>query len=79
MHHKVTNKHTNMQTNTSQIQDIPALTALRNMEIGETCSFPIERMSYIRSLTSRFGLEWNKTFRTKTDRELRIIKVARTS
>lgn len=49
------------------------------MEIGETCSFPIERTSYIRSLTSRFGLEWNKTFRTKTDRELRIIKVARTS
>ncbi len=57
----------------------PILTALREMEIGESVIYPIERTSYVRSACVTFGLEWGKKFKTSTNRVDRTITVTRNS
>lgn len=59
--------------------DRPVLTALREMEIGETLVYPISRTSYIRTACVSFGLEWGKKFKTTTSRENRTVTVLRVS
>lgn len=57
----------------------PVLTALREMEIGETLVYPISRTSYIRAACVSFGLEWGKKFKTSTNRADSTITVIRTA
>lgn len=57
--------------------DKPVLATLRDMELGDAATFPIERTSYLRSLCATFGVEWNRKFSTKTDRIERTITVTR--
>lgn len=59
--------------------DKPALKTLREMEVGDSATFPIERTSYISSVCVRFGLQWGKKFKTSTNRETRTITVTRAS
>lgn len=59
--------------------DRPVLTALREMEIGETLVYPISRTSYIRTACVSFGLEWGKKFKTSTSRADSTITVIRTA
>ena len=55
----------------------PALATLRDLEVGESCSFPAERASYIKSISSQFGFEWGRKFATRNNRENRTITVLR--
>ena len=41
-------------------------------------SFPACRISYVRSICSRYGFEWDKDFATHVNRESRTIEVVRT-
>ena len=52
----------------------PVLTAL---EIGDTVSFPISRLKSVRTQASELGVIYNRQFKTKTDREKRVIIVKR--
>lgn len=52
----------------------PVLTAL---EIGDTVSFPITRLKSVRTQASELGVIYNRQFKTKTDREKRVIIVKR--
>ncbi len=58
--------------------DKPVLSSLREMAIGDTLTFPISRASYIYSVCNRFGFQWEKKFKTATNREARTITVTRT-
>ena len=60
-----------------KITDRPILTALRELEIGESITCPAERTSYLRSVCVSFGLEWNKKFKTSTNREERTVTATR--
>lgn len=52
---------------------------LINMQVGDTVTFPIERLKSVRSQASELGAILNVTYVTKTDRHERTIEVTRTS
>lgn len=54
----------------------PALIA---MEVGNTISFPIERLKSVRTQASELGAIYERQFKTRTDRIARIIEVTRVS
>ncbi len=54
------------------------LSSLRELQTGESLTFPASRASYVSSACVRFGLEWGRKFRTATDRHARTITVTRT-
>ncbi len=60
-----------------KIIDKPVLTALRELEIGQSVTYPAERSSYVKSACSQFGFEWGKKFTTANNREERTITVTR--
>lgn len=47
------------------------------MEIGDEASWSLIQMSSVRTVASQVGLELNRFYRSKTDRETRQIKVQR--
>lgn len=51
---------------------------LRNMARGESISFPAAKAGSIRSVAYSYGFQWDKTFKTSTNREDRMIIVTRT-
>ena len=53
------------------------LSQLREMKVGETRSFPVSKMSYIRMIACNFGLQWNMKFYTKVNREQKTINITR--
>lgn len=55
----------------------PMLAVLRDLEVEESHSYPLERMSSLKTMCTNFGAQWNKKFSTKIDREKRIITVTR--
>ena len=55
----------------------PILTALRELEVGESCTYPAERTSYLKSACTTFGFEWGKKFTTTTDRKERTVTATR--
>nr|WP_304976980.1 hypothetical protein [Duncaniella muris] len=50
---------------------------LLNMAIGETLTFPIERLKSVRVQASELGAMYDMLFRTRTDRDQRIIEISR--
>ncbi len=62
-----------MENNTVKIRP-----TLLNMGIGETISFPIEKLKSVRVQASELGAMFDMLFKTRTDRELRIIEITRT-
>lgn len=52
---------------------------LRLLEIGETLTVPVSRSSYLKSLCTSFGLQWDKKFSTSTNRVERTITAKRIS
>lgn len=61
-----------MENNTVKIRP-----TLLNMGIGETISFPIEKLKSVRVQASELGAMFDMLFKTRTDRELRIIEITR--
>lgn len=55
------------------------LSSLRELETGESLTFPASRASYVSSACVRFGLEWGRKFTTRTSRADRTITVTRTA
>ena len=55
----------------------PILTVLRELEIGESVTYPVERTSYLRSVSVSRGLEWGRKYKTSTNREKQTITVTR--
>lgn len=50
---------------------------IKQMEVGQTISFPIERFAVIRTYAYELGLLLNRVYRTAIDKEERIINVFR--
>ena len=50
---------------------------IKQMEVGQTISFPIERFAVIRTYAYELGLLFGRTYRTAIDKENRIINVYR--
>ena len=55
------------------------LSQLRDLEVGESIQMPISRRSYVSVAVSRFSVEWDKGFSTRSDRELKTVTVTRTA
>lgn len=52
---------------------------LRGMDVNSTIGCPITKISSIRSQASQVGLELNRKYRTRSDREQRVVWVTRIS
>ncbi|MBD5219505.1 MAG: hypothetical protein HDS72_04580 [Bacteroidales bacterium] len=50
---------------------------LANMEIGDTCSFPVQKMKSIRSQASELSVILDRRYKTRTNRTDRTIVVTR--
>lgn len=51
--------------------------ALREMEVGDSLTFPIEGLKSVRAQASELGVVLCRRYATATDRETRTIKVTR--
>ena len=49
------------------------------MSIDDVVVFPAEKTSVLRATASNIGLEMNREYRTRTDRDERVIRVVRTA
>lgn len=58
---------------------IPMRTSIKNMKVGESINFPIEKVRTIRVLASDLGLQYNRLYRTRASRQNRTITVIRKS
>lgn len=63
----------------NKITDKPVLTALRELKVGESVTYPAKRTSYLRSVCANFGIEWKKKFSTKINRADNTITATRTA
>ncbi|CDA43729.1 uncharacterized protein BN693_01431 [Prevotella sp. CAG:5226] len=52
---------------------------LRDLEVGEALTVSVSRSSYLKSICTSFGLQWDKKFTTTTNREQRTITATRIS
>ncbi len=59
--------------------DKPLLSTLRELEVGKSVTYPISRRSYVCSACTRFGMEWDKEFKTTSSRENKTVTVTRTA
>lgn len=55
----------------------PFLAQLRNMQVGDIIEQPLSRRAYIASACTRFALEWERKFSTRTDKDRRVVVVTR--
>ena len=53
------------------------LSSLRQLEVGQSVTYPAARTSYLRSVCGAYGLEWGKKFKTSTNREMRTVTATR--
>lgn len=63
----------------NESKKMTATAQIKSLGIGESCSFPIERMSSIKYMASYNGLVWGKIFSTAINRAEKIITVTRKS
>lgn len=49
--------------------DKPLLAKLRELEVGQSLTYPARRCSYLKSVCSQFGFEWGKKFTTTNNRQ----------
>ena len=55
----------------------PVMKILRNMEIGDVASFPVERIGYVKMAACNFGLQSNRKFKTAIKRTSRLVELTR--
>lgn len=48
------------------------------LEVGETASFPVDKVLIVRVMACNLGLTTGKKYATRTDREAGVITVTRT-
>jgi len=61
-----------MEENTQKIRP-----TLLHMDVGDTLSFPIERLKSVRVQASELGAMFDMLFSTRTDRAERLIYITR--
>lgn len=65
-------------TETSENQRKKSLLGqLNSLEVGEALTVSVSRSSYLKSICTSFGLQWDKKFTTTTNREQRTITATR--
>ena len=52
---------------------------LKDMSIDDVIVFPAEKTSVLRATASNLGLELNREYKTRTNREERVVRVVRTA
>lgn len=57
--------------------DKPMMAQLREMEVDDELTFPIERMSSLKSMASTKSAEWDRDFTTSMNRKERTITITR--
>ena len=60
-------------------QQVDVKNQIRQMEIGDEISFPIERLEVVRVYACSVGLVMGRNYKTRTDRENMTITVVRES
>lgn len=50
---------------------------LEPMKVGERKEFPAALCTTARSMASMLGFKWNRTYKTETDRERRVVIITR--
>lgn len=59
--------------------ETPIRATLKEMEIGDVCRFPIARLSVVRATSSVLGLELERKYRSRQNREERTVDITRVS
>lgn len=59
-------------------EKVPLRPQIRELELGKSISFPIQRMRTIKTTCSELGVIYCRKLRTKINREKEIITVTRT-
>lgn len=52
---------------------------LREMEVGDTKTLGVSRLSSVRSMCYQYGLQWDRTYSTAVDRASRTVTITRTA
>ena len=52
---------------------------LAKMEVGDVITYPLSRVSVLRTSCANLGLELDRTFKTRSDKKKRIVTVTRTA
>ena len=63
----------------SEKQTKPFLAKLRELNVGETIEQPLNKRAYVSSACTRFGLDWDKAFSTRTEKTKRVVIITRTA
>ena len=63
----------------SEKQVKPFLAQLRELEVGDSIEQSLNKRAYIASACTRFGLDWDKAFSTRTDKTKRVVIITRTA
>lgn len=63
-----------METNSEKVRPL-----LIKMEVGQTITFGIEKIKSVRTQASELGAIMDRRYKTRTDREERIITIKRLS
>lgn len=50
---------------------------LEPMRVGDRKEFPAALCMTVKSMASMLGFKWNRTYKTETDREKRVVVVTR--
>lgn len=58
---------------------LPIKETLRDMSVNDIVVFPAEKTSVLRATASNLGLELNREYKTRTNRDERVIRVVRTA
>lgn len=67
-----------METAKEKNENLPIMTQVRRMEVGEKLSFPIEgNVVSIRANLSTYGFMLNRVYRSHVNREERVIEIKR--
>jgi len=73
LHHKNKYKIQAMQECTGK----SVLPTLRNLQVGETATFSVDKLFSVRTTCYSSGFQWGKKFTTRTNRKNRTVTVKR--
>lgn len=58
---------------------LPIRETLRDMSVDDIVVFPAEKTSVLRATASNVGLEMGREYKTRTNRDERVVRVVRTA
>jgi len=81
LHRKVNKQSSKTKVMSEKIYDnrLPIRETLRDMSVDDIVVFPAEKTSVLRATASNVGLEMGREYKTRTNREERVVRVVRTA